>query len=398
MAELPNIMTAAGLLPLTPAQIRQKVIDNIAIASPDLAVTLPASPLNAMLDTAVYSLVECNRDYVECVNSITPYAMNEYILNQWSFLMGITRNQFYRSSVYVEFTGTVGYVIGKGFLVSDGIHQFEVSNGGIIQTIGKIVLYCICTNDDSFAIPANTVNQIVTSVYSPIVLTCNNLTDGFIGQGQESSSSFRARCFSSLQRTSTGTVDYAKDLLRRVAGVDPRLVSIKSNGGATKVICGGGDKFEVSDAIFKSGLDISRLIGSNLDTGRNITASIDNYPDIYRIIFVNPPAQKTAIHVVWNTLNTNFISDLSVAELSSIAITDYINALPVAYKINTLELARVFEESIAAVINRQFISKVEFFVSIDDVYHPADMGSHMVSGDSEGYFYTTKDLITLSRG
>jgi hypothetical protein len=65
--------------------------------------------------------------------------------------------------------------------------------------------------------------------------------------------------------TGGGTAGMAKTLLRAVAGVQPRLVSIKQiENQGWEVICGGGDPYEVANAIYSSGLDISTLVGSTI--------------------------------------------------------------------------------------------------------------------------------------
>ena len=397
MTDIPIIMTAAGAIPRDIEDIRQSNYDEIAAINPDLAAYLPASPQNAFSDTSVVPQSDCDRKLVDLVNSITPYGANEAILNQWGYLFGIERGLPTRPAVFVVFTGTVGYMVSKDFIISDGIHQYQAAYGGVVNSSGFCMIYCIATTSGTWAIPENTVNQLVSSVYSPVVLVCNNPVDGTNGTSEEMLSAFRSRCITALQRTSKGVVAYAKDLLYRVVG-EQRLVSVKQLNWGVKVIVAGGDPYEIAYAIFNSGLDVSRLIGSATDENRNIIVSLNNYPDIYTVLFVNPPAQSVEIRATWNTNDANFVSDAAISAFVKTAISDYINALPIGYKINVMELQRTFEDAVATVINRQFLSKIIFVVLIDGVIQLPDGGGELISGDFESYFITDESKILVSRG
>jgi len=397
MPDIPINMTVAGAIPRDAEEIRQSNYDGIAEINPDLAAFLPGSPQNAFSDTSVIPQSDCERMFVDLINSITPYAANEAILNQWGYLFGIERGLPTRPAVFVRFTGTVGFVISKDFIVSDGTHQYQAAHGGIVNATGFVMIYCIATVDGSWAIPENTVIQIVSSVYSPVVLACTNPIDGTAGTGEEILSAFRARNVTALQRTSTGITAYAKNLLYRVVG-SQRLVSVKQSNFAVKVIAGSGDPYEIADAIFKSGLDVSRLLGSSIDENRNIVVSIDNYPDVYNVLFINPPAQTAEITATWNTNNPNFVSDAAISAFVKTAINEYINSLPIGYKINVMELQRVFEDAVSTVIDRQFLSKIDFVVKIDGIVQLPDGGGELISGDFEGYFITDESKIIVQRG
>ena len=63
-----------------------------------------------------------------------------------------------------------------------------------------------------------------------------------------------------------------------------------------------------------------------------------------------------------------------------------------------MELQRTFEDAVATVINRQFLSKINFVVLIDDAIQLPDGGGELISGDFEGYFITDESKILVSRG
>jgi hypothetical protein len=57
---------------------------------------------------------------------------------------------------------------------------------------------------------------------------------------------------------------YLKTLLGNVSGVQTRLISVRQVTGGWEVIVGGGDPYQVANAIFRSLFDISTLVGSTL--------------------------------------------------------------------------------------------------------------------------------------
>lgn len=133
------------------------------------------------------------------------------------------------------------------------------------------------------------------------------------------------------------------------------------------------------------------------DIGSSFTQSISviNYPNTYPIVFVTPPAQNLSIIATWQTSAINFTSDAAVAQLSVPAMIDYVNALPVGYAVNVMELQTIWAESVATILPAQFISQLTFSFSIGGVI--ATPVSNLLSGDSQGYFQTSSTLISTVR-
>ena len=98
---------------------------------------------------------------------------------------GVPQGQGSNASVYIVFTGSsAGFVIPIGFTVSDGSNQYVVQDGGVIGSdLQSLPLFAVAVNSGTFAIPANTVTTIVTSVPSPYVLS---VTNPLAGTPQES--------------------------------------------------------------------------------------------------------------------------------------------------------------------------------------------------------------------
>jgi hypothetical protein len=149
--------------------------------------------------------------------------------------------------------------------VGDGANQYALVDGGVIQTGGTTPqLTAVATNSGTFAIPANTVTQLVTSVPSAYSVTVTNPQAGTPATTTESVQTYRSRVLQAGIVASTGTPAYLKTLLFAVTGVQQQLVSINQVSGGWQVICGGGDAYAIANAILQGVPDIATLQGSQL--------------------------------------------------------------------------------------------------------------------------------------
>lgn len=263
---IPTVMTAAGLQPIPPATLRQTLIDAVATSNPGYTSNLPGSLIEDIASTDVAALSIMDSARIELVNSLTPYGANLFLLNQLGIIYGVSRGVGSNTSVYVVFTGTIGYVIAQGFVVSDGTHQYVVQDGGVIGAGGvSSQLFCLATTTGTWAVPANTVTGLITSVPGSISLTVTNPNTGTPSAGDQSDEEYRAQVLRAGLCASQGMARYLKVLLGRINGVQLRLVSVvQVDGGGWEVICGGGDPYEVANAIFSALFDVSALVGSTL--------------------------------------------------------------------------------------------------------------------------------------
>ena len=313
MADLPTIMTKAGLQPQSPASLLAQLIALVSATNPGYTANLPGSLIEDISSTDVGALVLIDQLRVELVNSLTPYGANDFLLNELGQIYGVMQGVNTNTSVYVVFTGTPGYVIQSGFIVSDGTYQYIIQDGGVVESGGSSApLYAVSSTSGSWAVPANTVTQLITSVPSTVTLTVNNPNTGTPSSGSESSASYRSRVLQAGLVASQGMPAYLKTVLSNVPGVQPRLVSAAQiNGGGWEIIVGGGDPYAVAYAIFTSLFDVSSLVGSTdsitgitqanpgkvttylnhgLTTGENVTlAGVDptNYNGTYTATVVD---------------------------------------------------------------------------------------------------------------
>jgi len=397
MSFLGNEMTSGGLIPRTPSQIRSDLQDSLLSKDPSLTLDDPAYSeiIPSWLDTSVSCIEEIEQIGIDTVNSIDPTLSNEMIADSLGYTLGVIRGESTRANVDVVFTGTDGYHIPKGFLVSNGTYQFYVLNGGVIAD-GSVTLYCVCTVDGIIPIAENSVTQIITSVPSPYVLTCNNPIAGNQGSGLEPLSQYKARYIQAFNRVSTGTIAYCKELLSAV-NFDLKRISILPSNGKTKIIVGGGDPYLIGEAIFKSGLDISAFKKSTTEN-RNFSRFIVDYPDTYKIDFVRPFSRQVSITATYSLLTVSIVPDSSITEAAQPALSNYINNLAIGYDINLLELNEIFKEAIRGVgVDTQFLSNLEFSVSINGVSVNPIVGTQLIAQDEEAYFSCNPSAVSVLR-
>jgi len=276
MVDIPVVVTLAGATPTPPATLLAELIASVSATNPGYTATLPGSLIEDISSTDVGALVLCDSGRVELLNSLTPFASNDFMLSQLGQIYigpGAAPAPPTNTSVSIVFTGTVGFVIAVGFTVSDGTHQYIVQDGGVIGQGGTSEpLFCLASTTGSWSVPANTVTILITSVPSVISLSCTNPLTGVSGGIAETAAQYRARVMQAGQAVGTGIPTLLKTLLGNVSGVQQRLISVAQQVGGWTVICGGGDPYQVAYAIYAAGLNIAGLVGATLAV-TNITVA-----------------------------------------------------------------------------------------------------------------------------
>ena len=259
-------ITSAGAIPASPTDLLNEELAVATALSPGLTANLPGSLIEDMASTAAGALTVQDQAFVDLINSISPLTANSFILAQLGAVYGVQRGVGANTSVYVTFSGNPGFVINKGFTVSDGSYQYVVQDGGIIGTSGQsAALYCLATVSGSWAVPIGTVTQIITSVPSTYTITCTNQVAGVPGVSAQTLESYQAQVIQAGLATAQGVPTFIRTQLENISGVQPNLISIRTpNAGQWEVICGGGDPYQVANAIYQSVPDISVLVGSTL--------------------------------------------------------------------------------------------------------------------------------------
>src|SRR6516165_2437974 len=125
MAILPLVMTAQGLQPAAPADLRNRLITLVAGANPDYTANLPGSLIEDIPSTDTFALVESDSFLVDLVNSVTTYGANALLLNQLGILYGVDQ--------YVVIVGC-----GDPFQVAHAIWQADFYTPGLTGATLKI--------------------------------------------------------------------------------------------------------------------------------------------------------------------------------------------------------------------------------------------------------------------
>ena len=264
--DLPTIVTLAGLQPRTPASIQAEFLADVAVMSPGYTANLPGALIEDISSTDVGAIVQMDQARVEFFNSLTPLGANEFLLNQIGQQTGVPIGAATNTSVQLIFSGTPGFPIATGFTVSDGTNQYIVQDGGIVGSGGASdLVFAVSPNPGSWAVPANSVTTLVTSVPGTVTLSVTNPATGTPGIATgETQGAYRARVLQAQLAASQGMSRYMKTLLGEVPGVQQRLISVRQSGSNWEVLCGGGDQYQVANAIWQALFDINTLVGSTI--------------------------------------------------------------------------------------------------------------------------------------
>jgi hypothetical protein len=254
MAQLPIIMGPQGPIPTPPATLRSQLVALVSATNPGYTANLPGSLIEDIVSTDVGALVIANQFMIDLINSVSPYGANAFILNQLGTdVYGIQPSVQTNTTVNVIFSGTPGFIIIPGFIITDGNFQYICQYGGVIGIDGdSLPINAIATRSGTWAVPAGTVIGLVTSVPDTIQLSVINPTDGIPSTATETIQSFRTRTLTAGLAASTGMDRYLKTLLWNIPGVVQRLVSVRQNINNCKwtILVGGGDPYQVAWAIY----------------------------------------------------------------------------------------------------------------------------------------------------
>lgn len=262
---LPLVLTAAGRQPSTPATMNALIIALAQELVPGLTANLPASLIDDVSGTDTAALVLIDQAVTELINSLTPVGANWFLLVQLGALVGVALGLASNNSVYVVFSGSVGFPIPIGFTVSDGTYQYTVQDPGIVGSGGSSApIFCIATTAGSWAIPIGTVTGLITSLPDDITLTVTNQLAGLPGAPPQSAASYRSDVLQAGLAVSQGMTTLLKTALRNVPGVQSNLVSVRQQPLGYEVIVGGGDPYQVANAIFTTLFWLPGLVGSTL--------------------------------------------------------------------------------------------------------------------------------------
>ncbi|AUW40059.1 hypothetical protein AL485_25260 [Serratia liquefaciens] len=403
MSDLPIIVTQSGAQPTPPKTLLSNLITNVSAIVPGYTANLPAGLITDLASTATGAVALIDSAMVDTINSVTPYGANVPMLMQLGNIYGVTQGKGYNTSVYVIFMGLPGFVIPKGLIVSDGNYQYAVQNNTIVPSGGQTSpVYCLATNSGTWAVPAGSVTQVITSVPSSTPLTCTNVTAGVSGADKQSEASYRSQVMRAGMFAVQGTPDCLKAALEKVSGVSKNLISYRQvSVGKWAIIVGGGEPNEVANAIYQSIPDISVLTGDVNNPGgdppENITVTIIDYPDSYDVPFILPTAQNASVIITWNVTSDNYVDPENVSSVTKEKIVDYINSIFVGVPISIYQIQNVFLSAISSLVKVSQVSLIDVVVAINGSIKQPEPETGLIYGDSYGYFTTDQSNVTVQQ-
>ncbi|MCU5774732.1 baseplate J/gp47 family protein [Erwiniaceae bacterium BAC15a-03b] len=403
MSDLPIVITQSGAQPTPPKTLLSNLITNVAAIVPGYTANLPAALIADLAGTATGAVALIDSAMVDTINSVTPYGANLPMLMQLGTLYGVPQGKGYNTSVNVTFIGLPGFVIPKGFIVSDGNYQYMVQNNAVVPAGGQTKpIYCLATTGGCWAVPAGSVTQIITSVPSTITLSCTNVTAGVPGAEKQPESSYRAQVMQAGMVTAQGVPAFLKTLLQKVSGVKSNLISYRNvSTGRWALIVGGGDPYEVGLAVYSAVPDISVLTADVLDGEGNkpdsITVTITDYPDNYNIPVILPTSQMASVILTWNIRVADQLDPDSASAAAIAPLVDYINDIPIGEPINTYQIESIFLTAITSLVSPTQISLIDISIGINGVVVPPLTGTELIYGGEYSYFTTDPSRITVQR-
>lgn len=399
---IPVVLTGNGLQPQTPQSLNTQLIADATSLAPGLTV-LPAGLIEDMSSTGTGGLLVCDSAKVELINSLSPYTANVYLLQQLAQIYlgqsqpGLPTN----TSVLVQFSGTVDFTIVNGFLISDGTYTYQVQGGTVIGSGGTSPLVsAIAVTSGSWTVNANTVTQLITSVPSTYDVTVTNPSAGTPGGTAETWGSFRARVLQAGLAACTSGPRLIKTFIGAVLGASSNLISVQqASSGELRIVVGGSaSTYSIAYAIFQAVGNPAILTGSAVNSDRNVTVSLTDYPDTYSILYVAGPVQTVTMTVTWNTTLSNFTGGASIPALVQTPLANYINALGIGQVINVLEMNEIFQQAVENVLDSSLLTRLVFTVYINSVETAPGTGTYAITGDPESSFSCATSGITVTQG
>jgi hypothetical protein len=402
----PIVITETGLQPQSPASLLSQLTAAVTAQVPDFTNNLPGTLIEDISSTDVAAIALCDQARVELVNSLTPLGANIFLLQQLAqiYLGQSQPGAASNTSVQVVFTGNssaVGYVIPNGLILTDGNYAYQVQVGGVIQsgTFQSQPITAIAMTAGTFGVAANTVTTIQSSVPTGLGLTVTNPSAGTPGGTVETWYAFRQRVIQAGLAVCVSAPQFIKTMLGAILGAQSNLISVQQASGGLRIVVGGSyNSYLIAYAIFSAVGNPGLLVGSAINSGRNVTVSLNNYPDNYNIEFVAAPVQVITMTITWNTVLSSFTGGAAFPSLVQAPLAAYINSLGIGQPINVLEMNEIFQQAVESSLDSSLLTRLVFAVSINGTPTSPGAGTYAVSGDPESSFSCLTTGITVVQG
>lgn len=169
--------------------------------------------------------------------------------------------------------------------------------------------------------------------------------------------------------TQVNGVDYT------ITVIDPRSFSIGVNTSSYGTWTAGG------------------VVSPNL---RNVSISINDWPDTFTVNYVQPLLQLVTVQFRWQTQSISYLSDTLLLALVQNNVIDYINSIYAGKPLNLNTLKAVFLESISNTVDTTLITTLSVSVVVNGMLTNPNPGTDIISGDKFSYWYIAEDGVSVA--
>lgn len=334
-------LTANGVEKSTITEIREDLQDKAYLSIKDFS-NLPSSIQNNLIDEASIIVNEFEDMIANVMNGISPAYANDFIISQLGAAFGVKRKDKSLQNVMIEWTGLAGVIIPSGSQVAseDGVYMFSTAEQCIIREDGKATVNAIADDYYDKVIDAHTLNVMITDILN--IESCDNPNSSSEPILEESITDYRARVQNRCLANRSGTVATLHDNILKVQGVSSRLITYRTDTeilegyrmNTIEVVVGGGDDYQIAEAIFNSILFPENLTSkpSDDDTARKVLKNVIFNEVEFPITFTRPIIKNISINVSISVLSGYInIPQEAMQELLLIVFENYINKLKVGY-------------------------------------------------------------------
>lgn len=339
---------ANGFQKSTAEEIRQNIIDHVTSQIPGFEAQ-PADFQSNIIDTSVGVCLQFEDYLAAMYNAYAPDYAVEDLFIKFGKSLGLYPKSEYKSQVMVTFKGEKGSYIPEGTVVSteDELSQFSTEKSAVIDSTGSCSVLALGTSDEIVGV--GQVTKLKTLLDN---VTVTNETESLSYIPAETFAEYKKRVQDLYKGVSNrGGRLYAESLIKKVDGVNQKLVSINEssneNQKTVEVIVGGGDDIEVSKAIYEGFLETQLLISSpsNGETNRTVSQDIQIYGYVSNVKFTRPKPINLYLKGTLSLYN-NVISSKSATAISKQAFIDYFNSLTVGSKVSVSTLNSIFYKAL----------------------------------------------------
>lgn len=334
-------LTSGGVKKSSITEIREDLQNKVYESLKDFS-NLPSSIQNNLIDEASIIVNEFEDMISNAMNGISPAYANDFIIAQLGAAFGVKRKDKSLQNVTIKYRGLAGVVIPSGSQVSseDGMYIFSTSEQAVIRADGTAQVNAIADDYYDKIIDAHVLNVMITDIMN--IDSCDNPNSSSEPILEESITEYRARVQNKCLANRSGTVAVLHDNLLNVDGVSSRLITYRTDTeikegykiNTIEIVCGGGDDYEVAEAVFNSILFTENLVSkpSNNDTSRTVLKNVIFNEVEFPITFTRPLLKNISISVSLSVKSGYInIPTEAMKELLLIVFENYINNLKIGY-------------------------------------------------------------------